>query len=94
MIRKVTTDKLSRRFYIFQRIETHETSSKPSETPSFDVDKLIPDLEELVAKGIKSSKGKEPLASMKNVISHLLNFISQRPFWSPWCIVFSCLASH
>lgn len=44
-----------------KRIETDETSSKPSETPSFDVDKLIPDLEELVAKGIKSSKDVLPM---------------------------------
>lgn len=41
----------------FQQIETDETASKSAETSSFDVDKLILYLKELIAEGLKSSEG-------------------------------------
>ena len=44
--------------YLFQEIETDETASKAVQAPAFDVDKLIPDLKDLIAGEIKSSKSK------------------------------------
>ena len=41
----------------FQQIETDETASKSAEASSFDVDKLILYLKELIAEGLKSSEG-------------------------------------
>ena len=48
-------------YFYLQQIETDETASKQAESSNLsadDVNKLIPDLEDLIAKGIKSSNGR------------------------------------
>lgn len=66
---------VSRYCFYLQEIETDETASKPSDSSALsadDIDKLIPDLEDLIAKGIKSSKGE---ITPSVIYSHFVTYV-------------------